>query len=404
MLSKLPEGWLGHRLGDILEISNDGISADAIAELAAVAHYSLPAFDDGRAPEITAGLNIKSNKSLVPPDCVLFSKLNPRIPRVWRVAERSQLPSVCSTEFWPLVARSDEIGLDFLTAFIGSEAFLGDPQITPSSSTNSHQRVDRRSFENYVLPLPPLDEQRRIAEVLRSASAACEAALQVIEKYGDVIQTEIDAVVADLIAAPAVPMVRLGDVAAVKGGKRLPKGSEYSDAPTGYRYVRVTDWNDHEIDPSYVRWISSEAASAIRRYTISSADLFISIAGSIGLTATVPPELDGAHLTENAAKIVLREDVEVDRDYLLLVMRSGSLTDQIRQQKGVGGGVPKLALFRIEALEVPLPPLSRQRKIAASYRSLKVARSNAIQASKSAIALREMLASDLLSGHVRVPA
>ncbi|MBB3953074.1 restriction endonuclease subunit S [Aureimonas jatrophae] len=172
MSSKLPEGWLGHRLGDILEISNDGISADAIAELAAVAHYSLPAFDDGRVPEITAGLNIKSNKSLVPPDCVLFGKLNPRIPRVWRVAERSQLPSVCSTEFWPLVARSDEIDLDFLTAFIGSEAFLSDPQITPSSSTNSHQRVDRRSFENYVLPLPSLDEQRRIAEVLRSADEA----------------------------------------------------------------------------------------------------------------------------------------------------------------------------------------------------------------------------------------
>ncbi len=254
------------------------------------------------------------------------------------------------------------------------------------------------------LVLPPLHEQRRIAEVLRSASTACEAAVQVVKKYGDVIQAEIDSVVAELVADPSTPLVRLGDVAAVKGGKRLPKGSEYSDIPTGHRYVRVTDWNDHEIDPSQVRWITSEAASAIRRYTISSADLFISIAGSIGLVAIVPPELEGAHLTENAAKIVLREDVEVDRDYLLLAMMSGSLTDQIRQQKGVGGGVPKLALFRIEALDFPLPSLNRQREIAASYLGLKVARSNAIRASMSAAKLREKLASDLLSGRVRVPA
>lgn len=254
------------------------------------------------------------------------------------------------------------------------------------------------------LLLPPLNEQRRIAEVLRVAGAACEAGQQVVATYGDLIQTEIDSVVADLISDPRTPVARLGDVSTVKGGKRLPKGSEYSDIPTGFRYVRVTDWNDYEIDPAYVRWISSEAASSIRRYTISSADLFISIAGSIGLVASVPDELNGAYLTENAAKIVLREDVAIDREYLLLVLRSGSLTNQIRQQKGVGGGVPKLALFRIEALEIPLPPLGRQREIAASYRSLKVARSNASQASSGAARVFETLAADLLSGRVRVPA
>ncbi|MBB5661122.1 restriction endonuclease subunit S [Brevundimonas halotolerans] len=254
------------------------------------------------------------------------------------------------------------------------------------------------------LLLPPLEEQRRIAEVLRSASATCEASNRVVEKYGAVIQTEIDSVVAELVNDPSIPKVHLGEVAMVKGGKRLPKGSQYSDDPTGFRYVRVTDWNDHEIEPARVQWIPSETAAAIRRYTISSADLFISIAGSIGLVALVPAELDGAHLTENAAKIVLRDDQVIDRNYLLLALMSGSLTDQIRQQKGVGGGVPKLALFRIEALEIPLPSIDRQREIAASYRSLKAARSISSQASKAAVRVFETLAADLLSGRVRVPA
>lgn len=278
------------------------------------------------------------------------------------------------------------------------------PDLTEEAHGTTMKHIRKGTLSSQATLVPPLDEQRRIAEVLRSASAVSEAAHSVVEKYGDVIKAEIDSVVAELIADSSVPVVRISDVATVKGGKRLPKGCDYSENPTGFRYIRVTDWNDHEIDPSNVRWISGEAASAIRRYTISSADLFISIAGSIGLVATVPSELDGAFLTENAAKIVLREDVEVDRDYLLCVMISSWLIGQIQQQKGVGGGVPKLALFRIEALEVPLPPLSQQREIAAAYRSLKAARSSAAQSSACSAGLCKKLANDLLSGRVRVPA
>lgn len=286
---------------------------------------------------------------------------------------------------------------DFLHAVLDDETYW-------SRSGSAQPFIKPSDVKGAWVPLPPLDEQQRIAEVLKSAFEAAEGASKVVHQCGRVIQTEADSVVGELVSDHSVPVVRLGDVANVKGGKRLPKGNEYSDSPTGHRYVRVTDWNDYEIDPTHVRWITSEAASAIRRYTISSADLFISIAGSIGLVASVPSELDGSYLTENAAKIVLREHREIDRDYLLVALMSRSLTQQIRQQKGVGGGVPKLALFRIEALEIPLPPLERQREIAASYRSLRAARSSAHQASMLASGLCEKLTSDLLSGRVRVPA
>lgn len=402
MSGEVPEGWREAKLGDHCRIEIGGTPSrdkpqfwsneDVGHPWVSIADLKTPSV--ALTKEFISDLGVaNSNVKLVPRGTVMMSfKLT--IGRT-AIAGRDLYTNEAIAAFFP----DSDLDNEFL--------FYALPHAAGGAETDQAIKgatLNKAKLRDLNVPLPPLDEQRRIAEVLRSASATCEAALNVIEKYGDVIQTEIDSVVADLIADPSVSMVRLGDVAAVKGGKRLPKGSEYSDTPTGYRYIRVTDWNDYEIDPSYVRWISSEAASAIRRYTISSADLFISIAGSIGLTATVPPELDGAHLTENAAKIVLSEDVEIDRDYLLLVMRSDPLTSQIRQQKGVGGGVPKLALFRIEALEVPLPSLDRQREIAASYRSLKAARSHAIQASGSIIALRKMLASDLLSGRVRVPA
>lgn len=402
MSSEVPGGWRATKLGDHCRIDIGGTPSRDKPQFwsnerdghpwVSIADLKTPLVNHTK--EFISDLGIaNSNVKPVPRGTVMMSfKLT--IGRT-AIAARDLFTNEAIAAFNP----SDDLDNDFL--------FYALPHAASGAETDQAIKgatLNKAKLRDLSILLPPLDEQRRIAEVLRSASAACEAGKQVVETYGDVIQTEIDTVVADLVADPKTPMVRLGDVSTVKGGKRLPKGSEYSDNATGSRYVRVTDWNDYEIDPAHVRWISSEAASSIRRYTISSVDLFISIAGSIGLVASVPAELNGAYLTENAAKIVLREDVEIDREYLLLVMRSGSLTSQIRQQKGVGGGVPKLALFRIEALDIPLPPLGRQREIAASYQSLKVARSNASQALEGAARVFETLAADLLSGRVRVPA
>ena len=46
-------------------------------------HFSLPAFDREQMPVRESGAEIKSNKTPVPPEAVLLSKLNPHIPRVW---------------------------------------------------------------------------------------------------------------------------------------------------------------------------------------------------------------------------------------------------------------------------------------------------------------------------------
>lgn len=252
------------------------------------------------------------------------------------------------------------------------------------------------------VPLPPLDEQRRIAEVLRSVEEALHAARQVAERCEQVLRLELDSIVAKLLA-DGVAQVKLGEVAKVKGGKRLPKGSEYSDEPTANPYIRVTDWRDYEIRKDDVRFISDDIAQSIWRYTISKSDLFISIAGSVGLVAAVPDELDGAYLTENAAKICINDPSALNATFLVAVLRSRALAEQISWHKGVGGGVPKLALFRIEDLDIPLPPPAVQAEIAHTYTSVRTSAEAARNAADQLQRTRTEVISDLLSGRVRVP-
>ncbi|MCF6366308.1 MAG: N-6 DNA methylase [Bacteroidales bacterium] len=159
-------------------------------------------------------------------------------------------------------------------------------------------------------------------------------------------------------------LIALGEIVEVKGGKRLPKGCKYSESITKHPYIRVADFGKKTINQSNLKYISESIHKGISRYTISSEDVFISIAGTIGLTGTVPSNLDGANLTENAAKLVIRDYSVISNIYLSNILSSDKVQEQIKSLTHAVG-VPKLALSRIRTLKIPLPPLSVQEEIVA---------------------------------------
>ena len=157
--------------------------------------------------------------------------------------------------------------------------------------------------------------------------------------------------------------VTIGEIADVKGGKRLPKGTTIQDEPTAHPYIRVVDFTDDGIDRTNIKYITSSTYEKIKRYTISCEDIYISIAGTIGRVGIVPQYLSGANLTENAAKIT-NIDKSFDRRFLVYYLRSPQGKAEITS-KIVGTSQPKLALFRIKEIKVPKVSLTTQRKIAA---------------------------------------
>ncbi len=161
------------------------------------------------------------------------------------------------------------------------------------------------------------------------------------------------------------PISVLGELVHVKGGKRLPKGEQYSESATEHAYIRVCDLGGGGIKTNVdeLKYISPETQEKIKRYTISSEDVYISIAGSIGVVGAVPKFLDGANLTENAAKLVIKDKSKIDKGYLIWFLATAGKASINAKTKATSQ--PKLALFRIEELEIPLPPLKEQKRIAA---------------------------------------
>lgn len=155
----------------------------------------------------------------------------------------------------------------------------------------------------------------------------------------------------------------LSDLVQIKGGKRLPKGHIYAQERTSYPYLRVVDFHNCSIKDDELKYITRETAASISRYTISSDDVYISIAGTIGLVGTIPTEYNDAFLTENAAKLVIMEQEMLDKYYLTSFLVSPKGKKQIKE-KTIQTSQPKLALFRTGEIIIPLPPLDTQKKIA----------------------------------------
>ena len=152
---------------------------------------------------------------------------------------------------------------------------------------------------------------------------------------------------------------RLGTIAAVLGGKRIPAGRKLTEFNTGHVYIRVSDMADGGVSTDRLLYVPEDIYPSISKYIINKADVFITVAGTIGRVGKIPDELDGANMTENADRLVL---AGVNQDWLIKVLQSGMIQEQIAQAT-TQVGQPKLAIARIERFLIPLPPLAEQHHI-----------------------------------------
>jgi len=163
--------------------------------------------------------------------------------------------------------------------------------------------------------------------------------------------------------------VKLGEVADVKGGKRLPKGVSLISQPNKHPYIRIRDIGASkylELTQDY-EYVDDVTQQSIKRYIVNTNDILLSIVGTIGLVGVVGETLNYANQTENCVKINNLHGI--DRDYLYYYLVS--LLGQQEINLGTVGAVQaKLPLKNVQSISIPLPPLETQRRIAAILSSL----------------------------------
>ena len=164
-LGLIPKGWKVGIAGDLLSISKTTVNpSKSPQELFSI--YSIPSYDNNKQPEIQIGKDVLSNKFIVKDKMILFSKLNPRIKRIWYVNNISE-NSICSTEFVPYIAKNINLSA-FVFGLISSQGFYDFVMSKVNGATGSHQRFhpeesllyqlayNKEEAEKYSLIIEPM--------------------------------------------------------------------------------------------------------------------------------------------------------------------------------------------------------------------------------------------------------
>ena len=233
-----------------------------------------------------------------------------------------------------------------------------------SNKTTNISNLDHSRTLATEIPLPPLEEQRRIAAILDKASsiqseAAERAARATAALYRSLLMEELSKMDAD--------KVRLGDILEIaRGGSPRPIQAFLTNEPSGINWIMI---GDTVVGEKYItktaKMIKPEGLSKTR--LVKEGDLLLSNSRSFGRPYIM--KTDGAI---HDGWLLLRGSAQNSSpDYLYHVLGSPLCYSQFLRA-AAGATVKNLNTAIVSSVEIPLPAFEKQLEIAARLDSVEV--------------------------------
>ena len=249
---------------------------------------SIPAYDRGSA-EIALGREIGSTKQAVQPGDVLLSKIVPHIRRAWVVEPSAGSRQIASSEW--IVFRSKEADPRYLSHFLVSDGFHRQFMQTVSGVGGSLLRARPKYVAKIKIPLPPLEEQRRIATILDKAQvmsyksrlsgelASSLIESEMIQRFGRPGENQAHSRLLSLVEA---------GVSVIDCPHSTPKWTEEGRVCLRTSNLGKGDWIWHN-----TRRISDDDfQERSRRAPLEPGDIVLSREGTVGIAAIVTSDMD----------------------------------------------------------------------------------------------------------------
>lgn len=407
MSSEMPAGWLKTTLGQITTVKARigwrGLSASEYTDdgpfLIAGKHIKSGVIDWTACDHLSAFRYDQSPEIQLQAGDVIISKDgsigNPAL------IEELPGPTTINGTMMMIRPQTDRLEASYLHQVVCGAEF--HRMIREKVSGSSIPHIFQRDIVHFPVVLPPFDEQRRIAEVLRSVDEAIAANAAVIDGVKAAKQGAMDAVLSGsfeevrletLLAETRYPM-RSGPF-----GSALLK-SELQ--PEGIPFLGIDNVHVERFSTVYRRFVAEEKYQELSRYTVYPGDVMVTIMGTVGRCCVVPPHVGTAISSKHVWTLTLDRDRYSPALLAWQINHSPPVLEQL-QGAAQGGIMSAISSATLRDLIVPLPSLAEVHEIEEVLLSFneQIAALEAEQ--DEAHLVKSALSSDLLSGNVRVPA
>ncbi len=342
--------------------------------------WSIPAFDAGK-PDVVLGSKIGSSKKCVEPGDVLLSRIVPHIRRSWIVAPNSENRQIASGEW--ITFRSDAFDAGYMRHILISDPFHAEFMQTVAGVGGSLLRARPDGDKQIEIPLPALEEQRRIAGILDQEDALsrlCTGALDKLNTLGQAIFHEMfgdPAVEPD--RWPSKPLTEFvankDDIRCGPFGTQLHK-SEFQTS--GVPLWGIKQVNKH-FDIETEEFVSEQKFNDLRVYSLEPGDIVMTRKGTIGNCAVYPNDFPVGIMHSDLLR--LRIDRERHNPTFMSAQLRFNRTFSYQLKLISGGAIMAgINVSRLKLLEAIAPPKGLQDQYEKQLTALERNRQNLINA------------------------
>jgi len=212
------------------------------------------------------------------------------------------------------VASTKELSQDYLFHFLP----LALTAIEANTSFVTVKHLSTKQISDIKIPLPPLPEQRRIADILDRAEALRAKRRSALAQLDELTRAIfLDMFGGQNYQSRSLDSVVRDDTIVTYG--IVQAGEEY---PEGVPYIRTGDIVGGEVRLTGLRHTDPAIAARFQRSRVEAGEIVMSIRATVGTCALVPPALHGANLTQGTARI--SPGKPVNNFYLLHFIRSNT--------------------------------------------------------------------------------
>jgi len=336
---------------------------------------------------------------------ILFAKLRPNLEK----SAQPDFDGVASTDIFPIVAESG-VNSKWLLYRLSSKSAYDYARRT--SAGTRMPRTSWNLFSNFSFDFPPLPEQRKIATVLYTVDRAIEKTKEIIEQTrrvkqgvsqdlfrsgvgeGEIKETYLSAIEVEIPKHWEAKPIREIAEKVTDGAHLTPDRSE-----DGYLLLSARNVRNGFLDLTDVDYVPEDEYERLTsRCNPEPGDILMSCSGmGLGRPCVVPDGLDFA-LVRSAALIKLNNSVHPD--FIEQALQHSWAQRQIQAYLS-RSAQPNIFQGQIASIELPIPPLDEQRRIAEILKDFDDGVDKKTEYADRLKRLKNGLMQDLLSGTVR---
>lgn len=234
-----------------------------------------------------------------------------------------------------------------------------------AKQTTGIASINMSQLKKFPLPLPPVAQQKRIAEALDRLDAVRDKRRQAVPLLDALAQS----IFLDMFGDPAAnprewPSLELGSMATHFSdgpfGSNL-KSAHYRDA--GIRVIRLQNIGIGRFVDDDVAYISREHFKSLERHACFPGDVLVATLGDPNIRACIQPAWLNIALNK-ADCVQFRPDPQFSTSEYICALLNQPSVEKMAQSLLLGQTRVRISMGRLRTLRLPLPPLELQKEFA----------------------------------------